>query len=151
MDWLRQRVRVDEATGCWVWRGTCNHKGYGRYHFTNGSGVHTGSAHRLALELKLGRPIRPGLHALHSCDNPPCCNGGHLREGTVSDNQQESFTKGRHPLLRGELAPMAKLTREDVAEILAALERGTYQRVIARQYGIDQAQVSRIKNGKAWL
>jgi len=151
VNWLLLRVQIDPATGCWIWQGTCNHKGYGLYRGTDYGGVYTRSAHRLALELKLGRPIRLGLHVLHSCDNPPCCNGEHLREGTVSDNQRESYDKGRHIPTRGELSGHAKLTRAEVAEILAALERGTYQRVLARQYGVDQAQISRIKNGKAWL
>lgn len=149
--WLRARVDIDPVTGCWVWSGTRNHKGYGRYNFTTDKGVRTGSAHRLALELRLGRPIRPGLHTLHECDNPPCCNGEHLREGTVSDNQQDAYAKGRHVPARGELNGHAKLTREDIAEILAALGRGEYQRVIAKRFGINQAQISRIKNGKAWI
>lgn len=149
--WLRERVEVDPQTGCWVWQGTCNHKGYGRFNYSTNDGVRTGSAHRLALELKLGRPIQPGLHTLHECDNPPCCNGDHLREGTVSDNQRDAFDKGRQVPARGERNGHAKLTREAVAEILAELERGTYQRVLARRYGVDQAQISRLKNGKAWL
>jgi hypothetical protein len=150
LEWVRKRVRIDPETGCWEWQGTRNHKGYGRYHFTDETGVHTGSAHRLALELRLGRPIRPGLHTLHSCDNPPCCNGGHLREGTVADNQQDAYAKGRHVPARGELNGHAKLSRQDIADIQAALSRGEYQRVIAKRYGVDQAQISRIKNGKAW-
>jgi hypothetical protein len=151
LHWLQERVTIDPSTGCWIWRGTCNHKGYGRYHYTTDNGVKTGSAHRLALELRLGRSIRIGLHACHHCDNPPCCNGEHLFEGTVEDNQRDCWTKGRREPIRGEMHGQAKLTEAQVAEILEALKQGEYQRIIANRYGVDQAQISRIKNGRAWL
>lgn len=151
LDWLRARVEIDPVTACWVWRGTRNHRGYGRFNYSTDQGVRTGSAHRLALELRLGRPIQIGLSALHSCDNPPCCNGGHLREGTISDNAVDAYTRGRHVPARGELNGHAKLTDEDVDDIRAALRRGETQRSIAKRYGINQAQISRIKNGKAWI
>lgn len=151
LTWLRERVEVDPATGCWVWQRTRNWKGYGRYHFTTDDGVKTGSAHRLALELSLGRPLRTGMHACHRCDNPPCCNAAHLFEGTALQNQRDSWEKNRRMGPRGELAGQAKLTYEVVARIRADLETGTYQRVIARRYGIDQAQISRIKNGRCWI
>jgi HNH endonuclease len=45
--------------------------------------------HRLVLERKLGRPIRPGFHALHHCDNKRCVNPDHLYEGTHKDNMRD--------------------------------------------------------------
>lgn len=53
-------------------------------------------AHRLALEGKLGRPIRAGMNALHHCDNPPCIQPEHLWEGTQADNVRDMLAKGRH-------------------------------------------------------
>ena len=46
-------------------------------------------AHRLALERKLGRPIKTGHMALHHCDNKSCVNEDHLYEGTAKDNTQD--------------------------------------------------------------
>ena len=37
-------------------------------------------AHRLALERKLGRLIRPGYFARHTCGWPSCVNPNHLYE-----------------------------------------------------------------------
>jgi HNH endonuclease/helix-turn-helix protein len=149
--WLRARVVIDPVTGCWVWRFRRNHRGYGRYTFSTDHGVKTGSAHRLALELELGRPIGDGLSALHHCDNPPCCNGEHLFEGTMLDNTRDCLAKGRREAPRGEENGHAKLTRADIPTILAALAAGTSQNTLARRFGINQSQISRIKNGKAWL
>jgi hypothetical protein len=44
---------------------------------------------RIALERKLGRPIRPGFCALHNCDYALCVNPDHLYEGTKKDNAQD--------------------------------------------------------------
>jgi hypothetical protein len=45
--------------------------------------------HRLALERKLGRPIKPGFKALHTCDCKSCVNPNHLYEGTQGDNVRD--------------------------------------------------------------
>ena len=52
-------------------------------------------AHRAALAEKLGRPLGPGVHACHHCDNPPCVQQEHLFEGTESDNRRDMCAKGR--------------------------------------------------------
>jgi len=151
LEWLRDRADVDPVTGCWVWNRGVNHKGYGRYHFTDDHGaVRHGSAHRLALELALGRPIRVGLNALHRCDNPPCCNGAHLFEGTQADNLRDCREKGRARTPVGEANGLAKLTASDVHEIRAALARGATQTSLAGRFGIAQSQISRINTGKMW-
>ena len=72
--------------------------GYGRIWF---NGKSTGT-HRVAWELANG-PIPDGLHVLHHCDNPPCCETepsdaypeGHLFLGTEADNQADKAAKGR--------------------------------------------------------
>lgn len=84
--------KVDRsADGCWPFRGAIDQRGYGRFSVRNVSVP----AHRVAWELSNG-PIRSGLHVLHSCDNPPCCNPSHLRLGTNAENHTEKIAKGRH-------------------------------------------------------
>jgi hypothetical protein len=51
------------------------------------------AANRAVLEIKLGRPILPGFLACHHCDNPPCCNPGHLYEGTSGDNNRDAWQR----------------------------------------------------------
>lgn len=82
---------VDRHGACWIWRGSCNSKGYGQY---RGLG-----AHRISYEFYFG-PIPDGLFICHHCDNPPCVNPNHLFEGTHADNIRDRNRKGRLPRFR---------------------------------------------------
>jgi hypothetical protein len=151
LEWLMARVEIDPMTDCWNWTGIRNHRGYGRYHFTTDDGrVLNGSAHRLALELALGRPIQPGMNVCHHCDNPPCCHAEHLFEGTTAENQRDCRSKGRTRWRDGEEHGMAKLTAEDIPLIRAALAAGETQRSCAKRFGVSGTSISNIRAGKAW-
>ena len=54
------------------------------------------SVHRLAWEIHNCQPVPPGLHVLHSCDNPKCCNPSHLVLGTNVNNKHDMVAKNRH-------------------------------------------------------
>lgn len=87
--------KVDKSGGvdsCWVWTGALNANGYGSA-YIDGKRV---IASRHALSLKLGRAIRPGFFACHTCDNPPCVNPAHLWEGTQSENMRDCSAKNRN-------------------------------------------------------
>lgn len=71
---------------CWPWQGPLNSKGYGR--------VGLVYAHRVACERAHGAPVE-GQVAMHSCDNPPCCNPAHLTWGTQQQNIQDSWARTR--------------------------------------------------------
>lgn len=77
---------------CWPWNGPIIKKD-GRGIFSGG-GLHQ-TAPRIALGIKLGRPVAPGLFACHSCDNPNCVNPDHLWEGSNKDNLRDASAKGR--------------------------------------------------------
>ena len=145
--------------GCWPWHGATA-RGYGT--FTSRKLGGTFRANRLAYTFARG-PIPDGLHVLHECDNPPCCNPAHLFLGTHLDNVRDMVAKGRgakgeshgsrlHPerMLRGEEHPHAKLTDAQVAEIRATPRRRGVQRVLARRFNVSEATVSMIVNGKVW-
>ena len=149
-------ARVDRSGGpdaCWPWTGGRTRSDYGC--FSRGRrGTHVRS-HRFALELALGRPIRPGMGSCHTCDNPPCCNPAHLFEGTQRDNLQDASAKGRTALqrrpelARGERNSQAKLTTERVIDLRAAA-RHQPMRDVARQFGLSLSQTYRVASGDKW-
>lgn len=99
-DRFAEKVRVDPVTGCHIWTGALNNRGYGQVR-VDGKTV---LAHRVAWERKNG-PLPTGMNALHSCDTPPCVNEEHLHPGTLSDNSMEMVARGRSPNTRKTSCP----------------------------------------------
>jgi len=109
-------AKVDRANNieeCWEWTGYTDRDGYG---CLEQKGVHW-RAHRAAYELTVG-PIPPGLHLLHSCDNPPCCNPHHHSPGTPKQNADDRLRRNRDATLArarqeaaGQLSLLETLTR----------------------------------------
>lgn len=88
------KVDVRLPDECWNWKtGVHNKAGYGSFSY-NGRARY---AHRVSLELKLGRPLKKGEVACHRCDNPSCVNPNHLFSGTTRDNARDAIKKGRLP------------------------------------------------------
>lgn len=83
---------------CWVWKGRLKGGKKGRYGLTS-----RGVASRVALEIALGRPLRDGYEACHTCDVQACVNPAHLYEGTHRQNMHDYFTRQRNPLTEPEV------------------------------------------------
>ena len=135
----------DPVTGCVEWTGHRTKDGYGKLS-RSGIEVYT---HRYSWERKHG-PIPKGLHVLHKCDNPPCCNEYHLFLGTQTDNAADREIKGRGNQPKGEKHGRAKLTEANVKEIRRRLAAGEVQRMIAKGFGIAHSTVGKISRGNAW-
>ena len=135
--------RVDKRgpDECWPCRGSRNQKGYGQF-------VHDGKAYtanRVALEIKLGRPIKPDHQSMHQCDHPWCQNDRHLEEGTNEQNAKERVDRGlyarRRKVPRAE-NPNAKLSDEQVAYILASPLNGPR---MAAKFNVARSTINRIR------
>lgn len=123
-------------TGCLVWQGGLNRKGYGVISLR---GKYRGT-HRVVYELAVGS-IPNGLHVLHRCDNRRCVNKEHLFLGTNRDNIDDKIEKDRSG---------KKLDIEKAKRIKTMLLRGLPHRVIADEFGISPTTVSYIKSGRHW-
>lgn len=136
---------------CIEWWGGKNSHGYGLVTFSIRPGLEGRMyVHRLALELSLGRELHSDLCALHRCDNRICFNPNHLYEGSYSQNCQDSHDRKRRPSRKGSRHPLAKLTEDDVTEMIRMGSQGMLQREIGAVFGVNQQTVSKILRGDRW-
>lgn len=135
---------VVNKTGCTLWGASIDRDGYGNFSFMRKSL----KSHRVALEIKLGRPIAPGLIAFHVCNSPACINPDHLKEATVQENNQYRDECSR--TCKGEAHGNAKLTNEKVMQIRDYIAAGIPQRQIAKMFGVSQTTVNDVNTGKIW-
>jgi len=132
----------DPSTGCTPWlMGTCS-GGYGQV-TPRGSRPKI-RAHRLTLEVHLGRELTTEEVARHTCDNPPCVNPDHLLVGTHMDNARDKISRGR---ARPPHNSPEKIARRQKAFLL--LDKGHTQRAVAKELGVHPTTVNRwVKKNK---
>lgn len=106
--------------------------------------------HRLVLEHKLGRSVKPGYFACHSCDDRGCVNPDHLWEGTPADNSRDAIEKNRFPFVPGKISIHRKLQPEQVREIRYLLSEGISKRKIARTFAISRSQIILLARGEIY-
>lgn len=142
---FEERVEYDLNSGCWLWSGALNNRGYGQFSYM-GRSV---SAHRICLPLH-GHPVAANEDVLHRCDTPSCVNPAHLFTGTHRDNMADMHAKGRHIQACGEQTRSSRLNEKQVLEIRNALKRGVSQRDLADAYGVWSSTISRINTRQQW-
>lgn len=151
------RVEINLLSGCWVWTGSKNAKGYGYL-----SGVVNGErlvkksqnmlAHRVSWIIHIGPiPDGNGAHGtvvMHTCDNPACVNPVHLRLGTQAENVKDMGAKGRHVVGEWQKRKGIEHFRsafKDQADIdLICSTKGKTQE-LAERFGVDVCTIKRIR------
>ncbi len=166
--------KVDRTTGfdqCWPFIGDHVESGYGAFAIYHDGKRRRQSASRMAYELVF-EELPKSLFACHHCDNPPCCNPGHLFKGTTRDNAIDMASKGRqifqkfperaaagikngrhtHPekTARGGKNGNSVLTDENIVRIRQLRIAGETQQGIAKIMGCGRNTVRNILAGRTW-
>ena len=87
------KVSINES-GCWVWQGSLDRNGYGRFKATIAGSARSFSAHRAAY-LALVGPIEYGLVPDHLCRNRACVNPAHMEIVSISVNTKRGDHSGK--------------------------------------------------------
>lgn len=104
--------------------------------------------HTLVLEAFVG-PRPPKLVACHENGISVDVRLANLRWDTYKANEADKVRHGTHN--RGERSGLAKLTNDQVREIMILLdENRVKQRVIARTYGVSDQTICDIKKGRKY-
>lgn len=122
---FQTKYRIDEETGCWLWTGALNNKGYGtigetiadyttKHHY----------AHRLSYTMHKG-PIPDGLVVDHMCNVRNCVNPDHLQVLTNRENIERSPS----PIIQRRLARICKRGHDlaDEANVYRRPDNGRIQ------------------------
>jgi hypothetical protein len=136
--WAKVDIRGEDE--CWPWIPPAGRDGYGRITIN----YRTRKAHVVGLEIRLGRPLRPGYKSLHTCDYKPCQNPRHLYEGTPLQNMQDKIERNRARLRTSH--HNSKLTEEQYEYVLSS-PATTAQ--VARELGVSWTSIDgfRSRNG----
>ncbi len=144
--WANVDIRTPNE--CWPWKLGCFARGYGQCNFFKldmdsspclRQLVYT---HRIAWVLTFGE-IPTTVKVLHKCDNPPCCNPGHLFTGSQKDNVDDMMEKGRHG--HGTTGPPPKFSPDLIEAAIAeyTLTKRPLDHV-ARDCGISETHLRRL-------
>lgn len=101
---IKRRVKIDPATGCWLYQGfvhpmkmTAGGYQIGGYGSMGYRGRSNQAVHRVVWSCLHGAPAK-GMDVCHTCDVRRCCNPDHLWIGTRSQNLLDMVAKRRGPL-----------------------------------------------------
>jgi hypothetical protein len=101
--------------------------------------------HKLVLEAFVGKAPQ-GMECCHNDGNQQNNRLENLRWDTPKNNHADKLKHGTSNT--GERCNWAKLTKAQVISIRADIRT---QKEIATEYGVQQSQISRIKNGVRWI
>lgn len=142
IDRLQRKSMPEPNTGCWIWIGAVNKKGYGSINI-NGKMDKT---HRVSYRLFKGS-FNKKLFVCHSCDVPSCINPDHLFLGTAKDNAVDRVNKNRSNSCRGDSHGRSSLCEDDV---LFIRESGMRPRDLMRIFDVDRSTIWRVLRSKNW-
>ena len=139
--WSKVDIKSEEE--CWPWKESTNSDGYGQFSVGGQKTQRKLSSHRVAKTLSMGEEIEEGKLILHACDNPPCCNPGHLFIADHQTNMDDMVSKDRSAISYGR----AKVDWDIVDSIRNSNLSGNQ---LAIDYNLSKGSISDIRNNKIW-
>jgi hypothetical protein len=172
MSKIEKRGRVNtNMSPCWINNYKANKHGYSTIGYSHTKKVYS---HRFMWWYSNGKPDLKHTDVItHDCDNPNCCNPGHLKLGNAQTNMQEAVERGLVKVktktksnkkgnvvnlqgfigLKGEDNNNAKLNWEKVREIRTrhslGLKRGELKSMTL-EYNVSYPLIRKVISGTFW-
>jgi hypothetical protein len=143
VDRIWEKVQVDPITGCWLWLGATDGRGYGQIRF----GGSTKRLIRVVYEM-VNDIIDPTKDVCHRCDIRRCINPFHLFQGTRLENMQDAVRKDR--IQKGEDRPLSKLTVITVKQAYTLRQQGWTYDALATKFNVGNPTIWKALNGQTW-
>lgn len=139
------RVERDAQSGCLLWTGSVNDKGYPMFNERTPQGKWRAiGAHRWIFREKFG--YLPEV-VMHRCDTPRCVDWERcLQAGTHAENMADMITKGRAL----HSAALFRFKANEVREIRSRRELGETVGQLAAAYGVSLNSISGIVNRRTY-
>ena len=155
-DILKRIKQMSKRNGdCVEWQGHKTQDGYGVIKISGKSHL----VHRVIWEYYNGC-IPDAMYICHKCDNPTCCKLSHLFIGTPSDNQHDSYNKGRHPIIsnKGECNGRNILTESNVRALRRHWNNGKFKYGKKKEffekysgiYGVSISTIEKVVKKHSW-
>jgi hypothetical protein len=144
--------KVEKTDGCWLWTASKT-RGYGVIGIGTRQDNKKMLAHRVSLEIHLGRPILDGMDVSHApiiCHNRACVNPQHLREATRIENSMDRHLDGTILTGKDNYMCRRRFTEEQV-KLIRLDDR--VNRIIGEEYGVSGQTIGDIKHKRmyAWV
>lgn len=143
--YFREVVLTYDGNNCLSWPFARTKKGYGTLRAAGRMQI----VSRMVCERVNGPPPTPEHEAAHSCGkgHDACVAKRHIGWKTPVENAADKILHDTHN--RGERHGIAKLTKEQAAEI-QALKGKVSQSKLASRFGVSQSTISLIQSRKNW-
>lgn len=148
---LNAGIKKGEPDECWEWQKGLKTGGYASYAFTSkrlNKLIQIGG-HR-AIALIKYQVLESEDFAMHTCDNPKCCNPEHIIKGSCKQNTQDACLNGLIKHAKGSQHGRSILVEDQVHLILQFLNEGKPQAEIARFFNVSPSAIADIKHGRRW-
>lgn len=140
-------IKIVPESGCWVWQKSKAGMGYGVISFFKRNYY----VHRAMYRIFYGEISRHNV-VMHSCDNPSCINPLHLSQGSMKENVEDMWRKGRSVVntdfFDGPNNPKLKFTEEQINSIRKDKAAGVTINKICKKYGVSKSYLWKICSRK---
>lgn len=151
---IRDRCKVDDETGCWIW-SLSFYENAPRINFKLNGKRYSMRGRRAAQTVKTGKIVDPKMicYGLDKCHNS-CVNPAHIKVGPKEEFGKALSKSGKLKNVPNKVAAAKKAhsvnnkLTEDQVRIIRMTDRSS--RELAEEFGVHRGHIQNIRRGRYW-